>query len=104
MEDKEYKNNDTFGRGLVLIIVGVIALLLTFFEVEIDWSVMTKLWPILLIIIGIGLMPINKWIRTALILILLTFGYWAYQSKASDVTKVIDTTEIISTYSGEDDE
>ena len=96
-------NNDNFGRGITLIVIGVIALLITFFDIEIDWHVVGKMWPMILIIIGVCLMPINRWIRTALALLLLIIGYAAYQQKA-DVTKAINRTEIISTFSDDDDD
>ena len=96
-------NNDNFGRGITLIVIGVIALLITFFGIEIDWHVVGKMWPMILIIIGVCLMPINRWIRTALALMLLIIGYAAYQQKA-DVTRVINRTEIISTFSDDDDD
>ena len=96
-------NNDNFGRGITLIVIGVIALLITFFDIEIDWHVVGKMWPMILIIIGVCLMPINRWIRTALALMLLIIGYAAYQQKA-DVTRVINRTEIISTFSDDDDD
>ena len=82
MSNNENKNNDGFGKGLVLIIIGVIALLITFFDVEINWHVLGKMWPVLLIIIGVCVMPINKWIRTAIALVLLTLGAIAYNQKA----------------------
>ena len=104
MSNNENKtNNDNFGRGITLIVIGVIALLITFFDIEIDWHVVGKMWPMILIIIGVCLMPINRWIRTALALLLLIIGYAAYQQKA-DVTKVINRTEIISTFSDDDDD
>lgn len=104
MSNNENKtNNDNFGRGITLIVIGVIALLITFFDIEIDWHVVGKMWPMILIIIGVCLMPINRWIRTALALMLLIIGYAAYQQKA-DVTRVINRTEIISTFSDDDDD
>ena len=104
MNNNENKtNNDNFGRGITLIVIGVIALLITFFDIEIDWHVVGKMWPMILIIIGVCLMPINRWIRTALALMLLIIGYAAYQQKA-DVTRVINRTEIISTFSDDDDD
>ena len=104
MNNNENKtNNDNFGRGITLIVIGVIALLITFFDIEIDWHVVGKMWPMILIIIGVCLMPINRWIRTALALLLLIIGYAAYQQKA-DVTKAINRTEIISTFSDDDDD
>lgn len=92
MSNNENKKDDGFGKGLTLIIIGVIALLITFFDFEIDWHVLGKMWPVLLIIIGVCIMPINKWIRTVIALILLAVGAVAYHQKA-DVTSVNNKTE-----------
>ena len=80
MSNKENKKGDGFGKGITLIIVGVIALLVTFFEVEIDWHVVTILATVLIIV-----------------------GFIAYQSKVCD-EKHIDKTEIISSFSDDDDD
>lgn len=92
MSNNGNKKDDGFGKGLTLIIIGVIALLITFFDFEIDWHVLGKMWPVLLIIIGVCIMPINKWIRTVIALILLAVGAVAYHQKA-DVTRVNNKTE-----------
>ena len=103
MSNNENNRNDGFGMGLTLIVIGVIALFVTFFDFTIDWHMMVKLWPILLIIIGVCVMPINKWIRTVVVLVLLALGFVAYQNKAND-EKIIDKTEIISHFYGDDDD
>lgn len=103
MSNKENKEGDVFGKGITLIIVGVIALLVTFFEVEIDWYVVGRLWPLILIIIGICIMPVNRWVRTILATVLIIVGFIAYQSKVCD-EKHIDKTEIISSFSDDDDD
>ena len=82
MSNNENKTNDSFSKGIILIVIGVIALLITFFDFEINWHVMVKMWPILLIIIGVCIMPINKWIRTVIALVLLVLGAVAYHQKA----------------------
>lgn len=92
MSNNENKTSDGFGKGLTLIIIGAIALLVTFFDYEINWHVMSQLWPLLLIIIGVCIMPINKWIRTVIALALLVFGAVAYQQK-TDGIRVGNKTE-----------
>ena len=82
MSNNENKTNDSFGKGITLIVIGVIALLITFFDFEIDWHVVAKMWPLLLVIIGVCIMPINKWIRTVIALTLLILGAVAYHQKA----------------------
>ena len=102
MSNNENKNVG-FGNGMVLIVIGVLALCVTFFEIDLDWDVLIDLWPILLIIIGICIMPINKWIKTALALSLLALGIMAYQNRIED-DKTVNKVEIISSFSGDDDD
>ncbi|MBO2523876.1 MAG: hypothetical protein CW336_08545 [Bacteroidetes bacterium] len=104
MNNEEKKKNDSFINGITLIIIGVVALMVTFFDFELDWHVLAQLWPLLLIIIGVCIMPINKWIRTVLLLALVAAGLIAYHNKTENVTKVINKTEIKSVFSGDDDD
>jgi hypothetical protein len=103
MSNNENNKNVGFGNGLVLIVIGVIALCVTFFDIDLDWDILLDLWPILLIIIGICIMPINKWIKTALALSLVTLGIMAYQNRVKE-DKVINKVEIISSFSDDDDD
>lgn len=100
MSNKENNTKDGFGKGITLIIIGVLALLVTFFEFEIDWWVLAKMWPLLLIIIGVCIMPINRWIKTAVAVVLLVVGYYAYQGKIS-VVESVEKTEMESTFKGD---
>lgn len=92
MENNGKKNDKGFSQGVTLIIIGVIFTLVTLFDFELDWHVVAKMWPLLLIIIGVCIMPINKWIRLAITIALLAFGAAMYQQKA-DVTRVGNKTE-----------
>lgn len=86
MNNSEKNKNDGLVNGVILIVVGVIALMVTFFDIAINWSVLWKLWPLLLIIIGVCIMPIDRWIKTAVILSLVTVGLIAYSYKTRHVT------------------
>ena len=103
MSNNENNKNTGFGNGIVLIVIGVIALCVTFFEIDLDWDILLDLWPIILIIIGICLLPINKWIRTALALALVALGVMAYQNRVEE-GKNGKTVEIISSYFDDDDD
>lgn len=85
MDNKENKKDKGFSQGITLIVIGVIFTLITVFDFEVDWHALSKLWPLLLIIIGVCIMPINKWIRTVIALALLVFGAVAYQQKTEGV-------------------
>jgi hypothetical protein len=103
MDNNENNKNVGFGNGMVLIVIGIIALCVTFFDVDLDWDVLIDLWPILLIIIGICIMPINKWVKTALALSLVALGIMAYQNRIEE-GKGGKTVEIISSYLDDDDD
>ena len=92
MNNNDNKKDKGFSQGITLIVIGVIFTLITIFDFEIDWRVMAKMWPLLLIIIGVCIMPINKWIRTVIALVLLAFGAVAYNQKA-EVAKSVNKTE-----------
>lgn len=95
MSNNTNKKDKGFGQGITLIIIGVIFTMMTIFDFDIDWHIMSKLWPLLLIIIGVCVMPINKWIRFAITMVLLAVGVIAYQQTADNgTTKVINKTEI----------
>ena len=97
MENNEKHSNDGFGKGIILILIGVVALMVTFFEFEIDWDVIADMWPVLLIIIGVCIMPVNRWIRLIAAVVLLAFGYAAYCYKANVVEKRPSKIEMIKT-------
>ena len=103
MSNNENNKNVGFGNGMVLIVIGVLALCVTFFDIDLDWDVLIDLWPILLIIIGICIMPINKWVKTALALSLLALGIMAYQNRIEG-DKTVNKVEIISSFSGDDED
>ena len=103
MSNNENNKNTSFGNGIVLIVLGVIGLCITFFDIDLDWDILLDLWPILLIIIGICIMPINKWIKTALALSLVTLGIMAYQNRVKE-DKHVNKVEIISSYFDDDDD
>ena len=103
MSNNENNKNTSFGNGIVLIVLGVIGLCITFFDIDLDWDILLDLWPILLIIIGICIMPINKWIKTALALSLVTLGIMAYQNRLEE-DKDVNKVEVISSYFNDDDD
>ncbi|MGN0033759.1 MAG: hypothetical protein ACI358_08315 [Candidatus Limimorpha sp.] len=74
-------NNDNFASGIWLIIIGVIALLVMFFDIDIVWSKLFELWPLILIILGVCIMPINRWVRVSIVTVLVVCGCLAYISK-----------------------
>ena len=70
MNKEDNKDNGLIG-GTILIAIGIIALIVTFFDLEIVWSELAKFWPIFLVIFGISLLPINKLLKSVFVIILI---------------------------------
>ena len=81
MSSKNKNDNDNFASGIGLIIIGVIALLVMLFDVDLVWSKLFELWPLALIILGVCIMPINRWVRVSIVTVLVACGCLAYISK-----------------------
>ena len=70
MNKEDNKNNGLVG-GIILIAIGIIALVVTFFDVEIVWSEVAKFWPIFLIIFGVSILPLSKLLKSISVIILI---------------------------------
>ncbi len=68
---KENNKDNGLISGIILITIGVIALLVTFFDLEIVWSELAKFWPVFLIIFGISILPLNKLFKSICVIILI---------------------------------
>ena len=72
------KSGDGFATGVIMILIGIFALCVTFFDIHIVWSQLIRLWPLLLIIIGVSMIPIDRWIRMGIIVLILICGAIGY--------------------------
>lgn len=68
--------------GLLIIFVGVIALLSALHIIDFHWSIVLRLWPLVLVIFGITLLPLNEYLRGGLILATLGLGCFLYHVEA----------------------
>jgi len=100
MSNSQKKSNDGFATGILFVIIGVIALCVTLFDVSIHWYVMKDLWPLLLIIIGVCVIPINRWIRTGIVVAILIGGAIAYHQM--DKNYSVTTFESSSIFKDDD--
>ena len=57
--------------GIILITIGIIALMATFFDFEIVWEELAKLWPVFIIIFGISILPLNKIMKSISVILLI---------------------------------
>ena len=73
--------------GVLILFTGIIALLSVLGTIEIHWSSLWRLWPMILIILGITLLPINEYIKTAILLIALAIGCCLYHVEDRHYTR-----------------
>ena len=65
--------------GILLLFVGVIALLASLDIFEFRWSIVWRLWPMLLIFIGILVLPVKDWLKVVFLLVSLAISVLLYR-------------------------
>lgn len=68
--------------GIVILAVGVLSLLASIDVIDFSWRVAWRLWPMLLIYVGIAILPFKDWLKALLLVVALAFGIWLYQNEA----------------------
>ena len=58
--------------GVILVFVGVLFLLQNFNVIHFEWMSLWRLWPVILILWGVSIIPANNWIKTGLVVIILS--------------------------------
>ena len=71
-----------FIAGLLILFIGVVALLSALNVFDFHWTIVLKLWPVILIIFGITLLPLNDYLKGALVLAALGLGCVLYHVEA----------------------
>ena len=64
--------------GILILFIGVVALLSTLGVFSFHWSIFWRLWPFMFIILGISLLPLNEYLRSALLVLALGLGCLFY--------------------------
>jgi len=72
------KNKNLF-LGVILLFVGIVALLASLDIFEFKWSIVWKLWPMLLIFIGIMVLPVKDWLKAVLLFVSLAISVLLYR-------------------------
>lgn len=67
--------------GILVLFTGVVALLSSLGVIEFHWSIVWKLWPMLLIVVGISLLPLNDYVKGAILLAALGVGCLLYHAE-----------------------
>ena len=72
------KNKNLF-LGVLLLFVGIVALLASLDIFEFRWSIVWRMWPMLLIFIGIMVLPIKDWLKALLLVVSLAISVLLYR-------------------------
>lgn len=67
--------------GILVLFAGIVALLSVLGVFEFHWSIMWKLWPMFLIIAGIALLPLNDYVKSAILVAALGVGCLLYHAE-----------------------
>lgn len=57
--------------GVILIVIGVLFILQNLHVVDFEWVRLWRLWPVLLVLWGISILPANNWIKSGLLVVVL---------------------------------
>jgi len=58
--------------GVILVFIGVLFLLQNFDVIHFAWRSLWRLWPVVLVLWGVSIIPANNWIKTGLVVIILS--------------------------------
>ena len=64
--------------GVLILFTGVVALLSVLDVIDFHWSIFWRLWPMLLIILGIAILPLKDYLKALILLVALAFGCLLY--------------------------
>ena len=70
--------------GIIILFIGVVALLASLGIISFSWQIALRLWPLLLIFLGIAILPVKDLMKTILLLITLGAGVLLYQNEAKN--------------------
>jgi hypothetical protein len=97
MEDNKNKRDDGLIGGIILIAIGIIALLVTFFDFKIVWEELAKFWPVFIIIFGVSLLPLNKVLKSVCVIVIIIISSLIYCNEVNGNENLSDemTSEIL---------
>ena len=70
--------------GIIVLFIGVVALLASLDVISFSWHIALRLWPLLLIFLGITILPANDYLKSALLVIVLGLGCLLYHNEAKN--------------------
>ena len=69
--------------GIIILFIGVIALLAAFNVFDFSWTILWRLWPMMLILIGVMILPVKDWLKAILLVLTLCGSVLLYRYEAS---------------------
>ena len=69
--------------GIIILFIGVIALLAAFNVFEFSWTLVWRMWPMLLILIGVMMLPVKDWLKAILLVLTLCGSVLLYHYAAT---------------------
>lgn len=81
--------------GIILLFVGIVALLGALDILEFSWKVVWRLWPMLLIFIGIIVLPVKDWLKLVLLLVSLAASVLLYQYELNNSQSFLDFFQLL---------
>lgn len=69
--------------GIIILFIGVIALLAAFNVFEFSWTLVWRMWPMLLILIGVMMLPVKDWLKAILLVLTLCGSVLLYHYEAT---------------------
>ena len=69
--------------GIIILFIGVIALLAAFNVFEFSWVLLWRMWPMLLILIGVMILPVKDWLKAILLVLTLCGSVLLYRYEAT---------------------
>lgn len=64
--------------GILIVFIGVVALLASLNVFDFHWSIFWRLWPIILIILGVAILPVNDYMKALFLVLTLGLGSLLY--------------------------
>ena len=69
--------------GIIILFIVVIALLAAFNVFEFSWTLVWRMWPMLLILIGVMILPVKDWLKAILLVLTLCGSVLLYHYEAT---------------------
>lgn len=86
--------------GIFLIVIGTLFLLSRLDIFEFEWRLLAKLWPILIILWGVSILPVKAFLKVSLALLVGGLGVFMYAKQADKIVH----KPVIYDYRYDDDE